>query len=489
MKIGYYAASSLHALAKYISDMAMSVISTARPWLLLLLPCVLSLATLNTSSPYISDAQVQRAGITRQIADTMAAAWDFEQSTWSSGSVQNDPFYQVPSQNASAAPGTLLKLEDAANISNYTLAPGTALSRILFQTRSLNGTAVPASAFVLWPYSPRRVEGGKIPVVAWAHGATGLFANAGPSHLKALSAQFAAPFTLALQGYVVVGPDYAGLGIGKDARGNTVQHEFLSNPSQANDLFYSVQAAQSAFPQLSMEFVVLGHSQGGGAAWAAAQRQAVEPVEGYLGAIAASPVTDLLALPDGGSLGLVVMFVLYSLQNLYPEFDYHDILTPQAARRWELFLQLQAGDGVSLSLFLGIPILQPSWRQNRFLRDFIARTANGGKPIAGPLLVLQGLADSTIDPGTTTRAVQNTCNKYPQSQLQFQPWEGVTHVPVMYTSQQVWLQWIEDRFAGRQVPPRCVGGTHGPMLAPQRYASDPNWIVEGESALFKLAMP
>lgn len=469
--------------------MALSIMSTARAWLLLLLPCVLSAVALNISNPYISDDQVRQAGITRQIADTMGAAWKFEQSTWASGSVHSDAFYQTPSLNASAAPGTLLRVDEATNVSNYTLAPGTALSRILFQTRTLNGTAVPASAFVLWPYSPKKMAGGKVPVVAWAHGASGLFSNAGPSHLKGLSAQFAAPFILALQGYVVVGPDYAGLGVGRDARGNAVEHEFLSNPSQANDLFYSVQAAQTAFRQLSREFVVLGHSQGGGAAWAAAQRQAVEPVKGYLGAIAASPVTNLLDLPDGGSLGIVVMFVLYSLQNLYPKFDYHDILTPQAARRWELFLQLQAGDGVSLSLFLGIPILQPIWRQNEFLRDFIARTANGGKPIAGPMLVLQGLADGTVDPGTTTRAVQNTCNKYPQSQLQFQTWEAVTHVPVMYTSQQVWLQWIEDRFGGRLVPSRCEEGSHSPVLAPQRYASDPNWIVEGESALFKLAMP
>lgn len=449
--------------------------------------------TLNTFNSYITDDQIQRAGITRQIADTMGAAWEFEQSTWASGSpVQSDLLYRAPSPNASAAPGILLKVEEATNISNYTLPPGTALSRILFQTRTLNGTAVPASAFVLWPYSPKRIPGGKgkVPVVAWAHGTTGLFPNAGPSHLKGLSAQFAAPFTLALQGYVVVGPDYAGLGVGSDVHGNPIRHEFLSNPSHANDIFFSVQAAQSAFPQLSQQFVVLGHSQGGGAAWAAAQRQAVQPVDGYLGAIAASPVTNLLNFPDGESdLGLVVMYVLYSLQNLYPNFDYHDILTPQAARRWELFLQLGAGNGVSLSIFLGIPLLQPNWRQNEFMRDFIARTANGGKSIAGPLLVIQGLADTTVNASTTIHAVQDTCDRYPQSQLQFQTWNGVTHNPIMYAGQQVWLQWIEDRFAGRQVSARCEGGSHSPLLTPQRYASDANWIVEGESALFKLAMP
>lgn len=470
--------------------MALLVISSARLELLLLLPCVLSVVTLSVSRLYISDDQIRRADITRQIADATEAAWEFEQSTWASGSVQSDPFYRVQPTSASAAPGTLLRVEEATDVSRYTLPPGTALSRIIFQTRTLNGAAVPASAFVLWPYSPRRIADGKVPVVAWAHGTSGLFSNDGPSHLRGLSAQFAGPFTLALQGYLVVGPDYAGLGVDRDARGKPIEHEFLSNPSHANDLVYSVQAAQSAFPQLSQQFVVLGHSQGGGAAWAVAQRQAVEPIRGYLGAIAASPVTNLLDLPDEGPLlGILAMFVVYSLQSLYPKFNYHDILTPQAARRWELYLQLQAGDGVGFALFLCIPILQPNWRQNKYMRDFIARTANGDKPIAGPLLILHGLADTNIDSGTTTRAVQNTCNKYPQSQLQYQTWNAVTHVPVMYTSQQVWMQWIEDRFAGRPLSPRCEEDTHNPLLAPQQYAKDPNWIVEGESALFKLAMP
>ena len=59
----------------------------------------------------------------------------------------------------------------------------------------------------------------------------------------------------------------------------------------------AVQAAQAAFSQLSDNFVVMGYSQSGGAAWGAAQRQALKPVKGYLGAIALSPATDVLELP------------------------------------------------------------------------------------------------------------------------------------------------------------------------------------------------
>ncbi|KAL8648036.1 MAG: hypothetical protein Q9226_006169 [Calogaya cf. arnoldii] len=420
----------------------------------------------------------------------MEAAWNFEQSTWAVGSVASDAFYTVPATSLPAAPGTLLRVEEATDTAKFTLPPSTALSRILFQTRTLNGKSVPAPAFVLWPYSPPRQPDGSIPVVSWAHGTSGLFGDQGPSHLKGLSFQFGAPYILVLQGYVVVGADYAGLGVNRTAKGETVHHEFLAKPAHANDLFYSVQAAQAAFSQLSKQFVIMGHSQGGGAAWAAARRQAVQPVEGYLGAVAASPVTDLLKLPPEGPLfGILTTFVLYALQSLYLEFDYRDILTEQAAKRWELYLQLKAGVGVAFSMLLGIDLLKPYYARNPYLRDFVNKTSNGGKTIAGPLLVLQGLADVNIDAETTTQAVRATCSAFPGSVLQYHTWEGITHNPVMFAAQQVWLQWIVDRFMGRPAGTGCQKIKHSPFLPQQRYKEDANWIVEEETELYKLAMP
>jgi len=94
---------------------------------------------------------------------------------------------------------------------------------------------------------------------------------------------------MALQGYAVVATDYVG-GI------PNVTTNYFILPAQANDLFHAVAAAQSAWPDmLSKQFVVAGQSHGGGTAWAAAQRQYERPVEGYLGTMAASPFTDILA--------------------------------------------------------------------------------------------------------------------------------------------------------------------------------------------------
>ncbi|KAL8955243.1 MAG: hypothetical protein Q9183_006730, partial [Haloplaca sp. 2 TL-2023] len=290
----------------------------------------------------ISPQQQLDAQIDDLVANNIEVALNFERSNHANGSVQDEPFYRVPSNASDAPPGALLKLQISANTSAYTLPPNTALSRILYQSRTLNGTAVPASAFILWPYTPR-VEHDGYPVVGWAHGTSGEFGNCAPSHIRNLWYQFTAPYTLALQGYVVVAPDYAGLGVNRNINGEEIRHEYLANPAHANDMFYSVQAAQTAFASLSKRFVMMGHSQGGGAAWAAARRQVEEPVHGYLGAIAGSPITNIGNLLDlsGGATGDVVALFTNALPAVFPQFNESDFLTPAGLARFALIKELQ----------------------------------------------------------------------------------------------------------------------------------------------------
>jgi hypothetical protein len=96
----------------------------------------------------------------------------------------------------------------------------------------IKGKVVPASAYVQWPYTPRiDPVTGKYAVVVWGHGRSGAFATCAPSHIRDLCYQYAAPFVLALQGYVVVAPDYAGLGVNAYANGIRVQTRVPCQPS------------------------------------------------------------------------------------------------------------------------------------------------------------------------------------------------------------------------------------------------------------------
>ena len=440
------------------------------------------------SSVFFSSEQLQQAGINETVANNMQVALNFERSNWANGSVDTEPFYRVPKNASGAPPGALLKLQISANTSSYTLPPNTALSRILFQTKTLNGTSVPASAYILWPYTPRNESDG-YPVVGWAHGTSGAFGDCAPSHIRNLWYQFAAPYMLALQGYVVVAPDYAGLGVNHDAQGKIIRHVYAANPAHANDLFYSVQAAQSAFATLSKRFVLMGHSQGGGAAWGAAQRQALEPVEGYLGAIAGSPVTDAHALIQlgGPSAGGAGMLSANGLPDIFPSFNASSFLTPAGLKLYNLVSEIQGCNSVVSESFTDPALFQPDWYETTYAKLFFNLTTNGGKPIGGPMLVLQGLADPQVPASITNYAINSTCSYYPDAKLQYLTYEGVTHVPVMYASQVTWLDWIADRFAGKSAPEGCSSSKISSARSYSEYQTNPNWFIELATAAYEVA--
>ena len=68
----------------------------------------------------------------------------------------------------------------------------------------------------------------------------------------------------------------------------------MASPAQAHDVNFSLITARKALPELSKRFVVMGHSQGGGAAWAFAQQQVLDQTEGYIGAVTVIPTTRIL---------------------------------------------------------------------------------------------------------------------------------------------------------------------------------------------------
>lgn len=221
----------------------------------------------------LSPSQISRAQLDETTVNNVNIAIRFEQSNWATGSVRTDTFYTPPSNASTASPGSVLKVEDYTDTTLYTLPPNVALSRIIYQSFTYRfdhvNSPVPASAYILWPWQPRIDPAtGRYAVVGWAHGTSGIFGECAPSHIRNLWYQYSAPFILALQGYVVVAPDYVGLGVDHWPNGTRIQHPAFNNPAHANDLFYAVEAAQTAYPdELSERFVLFGHSQGGGAAW------------------------------------------------------------------------------------------------------------------------------------------------------------------------------------------------------------------------------
>ena len=399
----------------------------------------------------------------------------FEKANFVNGSVIDDSFYDTPNDATDAPPGKLLKVENHVDTSKYLIPPGTALSRIVYQSENLNGHAVPVSALIIWPYTTSPLPDGH-PVVAWAHGTSGGSPDCAPSHMKNIWQHFLAPYQLALQGYVVVATDYAGLGVGKDYTGKPIVHEYLSFPSHANDIIYSVGAAQQAFAELSKSFVVIGQSQGGGAAWACSQRQAIKPVDGYRGAVAVSPPTKVL--DESGEFGpLLGIGICPTVAATDPNFEMATVLSQAGLQYWDTVGKIGADMATAAALYLGtvqtgVELLKPHWKNNEHLQRFQERTHNGGKAIGGPLLVIHGESDTRVAGTVVSKAVEETVRLHPSSQLTYLTLPEVTHAPALPAAQRIWIQWIASRFDQASLNFDFKHAKIIPTRAPSHYHKD-----------------
>ena len=429
------------------------------------------------------------------LPEAIKESLEFEKSNWALGSVIGDPFYDAPHEPSDAPPGTLLKVEKSTDTSKYLIPSSCALSRFIYQSETLTGSKVPVSAYVLWPYSPRSQPppDGGYPVVAWAHGTSGFDANAAPSHHKNLWQHFLAPYQIALQGYVVVATDYAGLGVYQYPSGEAIVHEYLAPPAQANDIVQSVTAARAAFPELSMDFVAIGHSQGGGAAWAVAQKAASTSIPGYLGAIAISPYTNMLEM-DNEVTKFLTAAMCPGLASAFPDFNPQDLLTAEGQKCLDTIHRMSMGTNTAFAYLSGsADLLKPGWRDNSHVKRYMTLTSNGGKAIKGPLLITHGKSDPLLTIDAVENAVKKTVELDPSSsstQIEFAVLPDVTHVSALPASQRLWMDWIGDRFAGRAVVGDRLRKYEMVCARPaESRLGNPNWYIEVASKPFQAPGP
>ncbi|WP_413772990.1 alpha/beta hydrolase family protein [Acinetobacter sp. RF14B] len=162
---------------------------------------------------------------------------------------------------SSRTPGTILSIKEE-NIDLFTNASQRFL--ITYRSRGVQSEPIVTSGYLLLPKG--KVPQGGWPVLAWAHGTTGVADTCAPSGdyadgpvhpyqqiaAKALNAWLA-------RGYAVVAPDYQGLG-------TPGGHPYMNAQSQLYTVVDAVRAAHLLKPyKFSKDWYVMGHSQGGAA--------------------------------------------------------------------------------------------------------------------------------------------------------------------------------------------------------------------------------
>ncbi|WP_225726231.1 MULTISPECIES: lipase family protein [unclassified Nocardia] len=309
-----------------------------------------------------------------------------------------------PTASAAPAAGTVLSLAPLPPVA--TLPGSVGSTRILYGSTTANDRSTTTSAAVYFP--PGEPPAGGWPVIAWAHGTVGLAdkcANSigGPALPDRDWAYLGAWLR---QGYAIVAADYAGLG-------TSGEHPYLNGVTTAHNVVDAVRAATREFPSLSKKWVVVGQSQGAGAAVFTA-RYATEfggPELDYRGGVATgipAYVEDGMA-PLGPHLPPVelpphttayLLYILNGLRVTYPDLSIESFLT-DAGRTWLARAQQDCiepfGDEIAAQHIVFGDLLARPLSDIPDVHNFLHRYL--GLPESGydrPLFLGQGLLDTDV---------------------------------------------------------------------------------------------
>ena len=349
-------------------------------------------------------------------------------------------FYETPTPLPPANGGTLIRTEA---FDDYDLSADMSALRILYHSRNASGTDVAVSGVVLIPAG--KAPDGGWPVIAWAHGFSGVARRCAPSLMRnILNGPFLSMY-LSL-GYAVVATDYAGLG-------TYSRYATLDAESNAADVIYSISAAHAATPALGSKWIAMGDSQGAMVAVKVAElAEASDPH--YLGSVAISGVANpkdiyqkLAQQSSAGMLGVLA----YGIKSVFPELDPSDVFTGKGLAA---FQEVESTCGIPGNAAIsGAEMLKPDWEKNGFVQQFFTRNEVGQRPAHGPLLVIVGAMDAVIPASFTSQAVAQLCRQ--RDHVDFEQYPEVDAANVLSFSVRDQLNWIQARFAGRPETSNC----------------------------------
>lgn len=214
-------------------------------------------------------------------------------------------------------------------------AGGETQQRIVYSTIDQHGEIAASTAAVFLPQGTAP-EGGW-PVIAWAHGTTGMGDNCTPSAGSRNDKDLVNQWVDA--GYAVVASDYTGMG-------TPGLMSYFNGEATATSVVDSVIAVHDLEADLSTRWAVAGQSQGGGAALhvahGASERSAAAGLD-YRGAVAtgapgyieevmilAGPSSPPVPLP--GTLSAYLLYTLAGFREARPDLDVDSVLTDEGRR-------------------------------------------------------------------------------------------------------------------------------------------------------------
>ncbi|WP_415976083.1 lipase family protein [Rhodococcus sp. 077-4] len=349
--------------------------------------------------------------------------------------------------------GSIVSAETMPNLSLSVRMSGVDAAKVVYRSVQPGVGEREVSGTVFTP-SGDAPDGGW-PVIAFAHGTTGIEQACAPSRSASLLGASALVQGFTTAGFAVAITDYEGLG----HEGN---HAYLDNITAGYDVIDAVRALRTVFPDVGTEWAAFGGSQGGGAAWAANELAAsYAPELDLVGAVALAPAANMVGLVDKAIVGTLTVdqgpllqWVLESLARRDPALNLDDYRSGNAAQDWDDLTGCtpdKAGARDDAVKRLGERDFAPkSDAAAEALREALTAMAVPKGPASAPMLVAYGDADTFIDASWTDAALEQACALGDVITIDRQAGRGHGDVNGDAVN-----QWIGDRFAGAPAQNDC----------------------------------
>ncbi|WP_059020671.1 lipase family protein [Mycobacterium sp. M26] len=374
---------------------------------------------------------------------------------WMRGAGAGAPVPVSSATLGGSGPGSLVSAMTMPTLTGALTSLGVHSARVVY--RSTDGdsgdpTVVSGTVFVPKGTAPQ----GGWPVLAFGHGTTGIQEPCAPSLSDNLLGQAPVVAGWIKLGFAVAFADYQGLG-------SPGHHPYLDARTAGRNIIDAVRALRATFPDVSSHFGAFGGSQGGGAVWAADEQVAeYAPELTLVGAVALSPAADMVGLVEKAQRGTLttdqrplLQWVLASLGRLHPQLNLDDFRHGVAAANWDA-LSACAGALVHTRAEVA-PDIGPfdfapsSPRAAAVLTGLLREWALPQRPLAAPLSVVYGTADTYIDPEWTTRAIAQACDR--GGMVVWRLEDGKGHADIDAADQ---ISWLVDRFHDKPAANGCV---------------------------------
>ena len=357
-----------------------------------------------------------------------------------------DAFYVPPSPIPGTDDGDLIWAAELTKVPD-----GTVGWQVLYRSENLQGEPIAVSGVII---APADAAPGS-PALTWAHGTTGLGDTCAPSKsfvggssFETLLAQQAVA-----QGWTYMETDYEGLG-------TPGVHPYLVGLSEARGVLDIVRTARQMSATgvtADSPVLILGHSQGGGAAlFAAEQAAAYAPELDVVGTAAGAPAGDLDTIaPAIWNATTTTAFgaeMIAGFEAGYPDLPKDAVANAQGQEvidsAGEQCYAQTAGQPIDAAELGAVdPTKNAAWAEA--LHD---NTAGFVKPSA-PVLIFHGEADTTVPRALTDITLGKYCAIGATVEVKSYP--GADHVSVITAALGDITTFYKDRLAGTPATSSC----------------------------------